>query len=131
MRVLIAKTGLDGHDRGARLVARLLMENGHEVVYTGLRQTTEKVVAAAEQEDVAVIGVSVLSGGHVEIARDLVAELKRRGIDDIGVVLGGVIPAADIDAVIEAGADAVIRPGASTQEILDTVAGAAKEVVNE
>lgn len=122
----MAKIGLDGHDRGARLVVRLLRDAGHEVIYTGLRQTAETVVAAAEQEDVDVIGVSTLSGGHVEITRQLTEQLRARGIDDIGTVIGGVIPAADIPALQEAGVDAVIRPGSSTQEVVDTVEGAAR-----
>lgn len=126
MRVLVAKIGLDGHDRGARLVVRLLRDAGHEVIYTGLRQTAETVVAAAEQEDVDVIGVSVLSGGHIEIARQLTDQLRARGVDDIGTVVGGVIPAADIPRIQEAGVDAVIRPGSSTEEVVATVEGAAR-----
>lgn len=126
MRVLVAKIGLDGHDRGARLVARLLMDAGHEVIYTGLRQTPEMVAATAEQEDVAVIGVSVLNGGHLALAKELMKKLRERDLDDVRVVFGGVIPAVDIEDLRAEGVDAVIRPGASTEEILATITGTAQ-----
>jgi methylmalonyl-CoA mutase C-terminal domain/subunit len=129
MRVLVAKVGLDGHDRGARLVVRILRDAGHEVIYTGMRQTAETVVAVAEQEDVHVIGVSILSGGHVEIARDVAERLRARDLTDIGLVLGGVIPGQDIPRVLEAGADTVIRPGATIAQIVDSVTRAARRAI--
>src|SRR6266849_8404702 len=99
MKILIAKPGLDGHDRGAKVVAQALRDAGHEVVYTGLKRTPEEIVAEAIQEDVDVIGLSVLSGAHLTQARKLLERLAAAGADDIGVVVGGTIPAKDADAL--------------------------------
>lgn len=123
-RILIAKVGLDGHDRGARLVARVLRDAGYEVIYTGLRQTAEMVLATAEQEDVDLIGLSVLSGAHLEIVREIVARRAERGLDDVGILIGGVVPPDDIPKLEQLGVTAVIRPGASSTEIVNTVRSA-------
>lgn len=118
-RVLVAKIGLDGHDRGARLVARLLRDAGYEVIYTGIRQTVEMVVATAEQEDVDLIGLSVLSGAHMPIATDLLDQLNARGLEHIAVVVGGIIPPDDVPRLEELGVKTVIGPGTSTAELLE------------
>jgi methylmalonyl-CoA mutase C-terminal domain/subunit len=122
IRVLIAKPGLDGHDRGAKIIARALRDAGMEVIYTGLRQTPEMIATAALQEDVHVIGLSVLSGAHMVLVPRLMALLKEKGIaDQVKVVIGGTIPNADIPALQEAGVAAVFQPGTSTQEIIDFI----------
>src|SRR5262249_17522782 len=99
LRVIIAKPGLDGHDRGAKVIARALRDSGMEVIYTGLRQTPEQIVATALQEDADVVGLSILSGAHNHIAPRLMSLLKEKGLDDVLVVLGGIIPDADIPAL--------------------------------
>ncbi len=111
IRVLVAKPGLDGHDRGAKVIARALRDAGMEVIYTGLRQTPEMIVNASIQEDVQCIGLSILSGAHNAIVPRLMALLKERGADDILVVLGGTIPAQDIDFLKEQGVAAIFGPG--------------------
>ncbi|MFC4454681.1 cobalamin B12-binding domain-containing protein [Deinococcus sonorensis] len=116
IRVLIAKPGMDGHDRGAKIVARALRDAGMEVVYTGLRQTAEMIVNAAVQEDVDAIGVSVLSGAHMHYFRDIMALLRERGADDILVFGGGIIPDQDLPALAELGVGQVFTPGASTED---------------
>ncbi len=121
IRVLIAKPGLDGHDRGAKVIARALRDAGMEVIYTGLRQTPEMIASAAAQEDVDVIGLSILSGAHNVLCPELVRLLKDRGIDDVPVVIGGIIPEADIPGLKKAGVAGVFPPGTSTQEIVDFV----------
>ena len=118
VRVLIAKPGLDGHDRGAKIVARALRDAGFEVVYTGLHQTPEQVVAAAVQEDVDAIGLSVLSGAHNYLFKRVLELLKEKGADDIVVFGGGIIPPEDIRALKELGVKEIFTPGASTQEII-------------
>ena len=118
IRVLIAKPGLDGHDRGAKIVARALRDAGFEVVYTGLHQTPEQVVAAAVQEDVDAIGLSVLSGAHNYLFNRVLELLKEKGADDIVVFGGGIIPPEDIRALKELGVKEIFTPGASTQEII-------------
>lgn len=115
IRVLIAKPGLDGHDRGAKLIARSLRDAGMEVIYTGLRQTPEQIVAAAIQEDVDVVGMSILSGAHNHLLPKIVDMLKSQGADDVLVIAGGVIPEDDIPGLKEAGVDAVFTPGTSTK----------------
>jgi methylmalonyl-CoA mutase, C-terminal domain len=121
IRVLIAKPGLDGHDRGAKIIARALRDAGMEVIYTGLRQTPEMIASAAEQEDVDVIGLSILSGAHNTICPELMKLLHAKHMDDVTVVLGGIIPEADIPVLKKAGIAEVFLPGTSTQEIVDFV----------
>lgn len=118
-RILIAKLGLDGHDRGARLITRILMEAGFEVVYTGMRQTPETVAHAALQEDVDAIGISILSGSHMSLVPALLEVLRRRGMSDIPVVVGGIIP--DPDALVAQGVAAVFGPGSSDEHIVGTL----------
>ena len=121
IKVLIAKLGLDGHDRGAKVVARALKDAGMEVVYTGLRQTPEQIVKAAIQEDVDVIGVSILSGAHLELIPLLIKEIKEKGLNDVVVVVGGVIPPQDITRLKEMGVDEVFLPGSSLKEISEKI----------
>ena len=122
VRVLVAKVGLDGHDRGIKVVARLLRDAGMEVVYTGLFQTPETVAIAAIQEDVDVVGLSMLSGAHMTLAPLVVEALRERG-SDIPVVLGGIVPPQDQDELRAPGVAAVFRPGASAEEIVATING--------
>ena len=121
-RVLVAKVGLDGHDRGIKVVARLLRDAGMEVVYTGLFQTPETVAVAAIQEDVDVVGLSMLSGAHMTLAPLVVQALRERG-SEIPVVLGGIVPPQDLDELRELGIAAVFGPGASAEEIVSTISG--------
>jgi methylmalonyl-CoA mutase C-terminal domain/subunit len=118
LRVLIAKPGLDGHDRGAKVVARALRDAGMEVIYTGLRQTPAQVAAAAVQEDVDCVGISILSGAHNVLVPEILKELEERGGGDIPVFLGGIIPDKDIAPLIERGVKRIFLPGTSTQEIV-------------
>jgi methylmalonyl-CoA mutase, C-terminal domain len=121
IRVVIAKPGLDGHDRGAKVIARALRDAGMEVIYTGLRQTPEQIVAAALQEDADVIGLSILSGAHNSICPRLMDLLHEKGLDDVLVILGGIIPDADLPALAALGVAAVFRPGTAMQEIIDFI----------
>jgi methylmalonyl-CoA mutase, C-terminal domain len=121
IRVLIAKPGLDGHDRGAKIIARSLRDAGMEVIYTGLRQTPEMIASAAVQEDVDVIGLSILSGAHNTLCPQLMTLLREKGMDDVVVLLGGIIPEADIAALKSAGIAEVFLPGTSTQDIVDFI----------
>ena len=121
IRVLVAKPGLDGHDRGAKVIARALRDAGMEVIYTGLRQTPEMIVNASIQEDVQCIGLSILSGAHNAIVPRLMALLKERGADDILVVLGGTIPAQDIDFLKEQGVAAIFGPGTSLETTVEFI----------
>jgi len=118
IRVLIAKPGLDGHDRGAKVVARVLRDAGMEVIYTGLRQTPEMIVSAALQEDVDVIGLSLLSGAHRTLFPEIIKLAKEKGLDDVLFVAGGIIPDVDVPALTEMGISGVLGPGASAQEIV-------------
>jgi len=120
IRVLVAKPGLDGHDRGAKVVARALRDAGMEVIYTGIRQTPEMIAEAALQEDVDVVGLSILSGAHLELFPRVVDELKKRGITPNDVLLfgGGIIPDDDVEALKSAGFKAIFGPGSSTQDII-------------
>jgi len=121
IRVLIAKPGLDGHDRGAKVIARALRDAGMEVIYTGLRQTPEMIASAAVQEDVDVIGLSILSGAHNTLCRRLMELLGAKGMPDVTVLIGGIIPEADIPALKQAGIAEVFLPGTSTQAIVDFI----------
>ncbi|MGB6198255.1 MAG: cobalamin B12-binding domain-containing protein [Candidatus Acidiferrales bacterium] len=121
IRVLIAKPGLDGHDRGAKIIARALRDAGMEVIYTGLRQTPEMIASAAEQEDVDVIGLSILSGAHNTLCPRLLDLLRQKQMGDVLVLVGGIIPEADIPALKQAGVAEVFLPGASTQDIVKFV----------
>jgi methylmalonyl-CoA mutase, C-terminal domain len=121
LRILVAKPGLDGHDRGAKIIARALRDAGFEVIYTGLHQTPEMVAEAAIQEDVDAVGLSILSGAHLTIFPAVIEELRRRGGGDKTVFGGGIIPDEDIPALALAGVAKVFTPGASTQEIVDWI----------
>jgi len=116
-RVLVAKVGLDGHDRGAKVVARGLRDAGFEVVYSGLHQTPEMVVSAALQEDVDVVGVSILSGAHNALVPEIIRLLRENGADDVAVVVGGIIPDQDVESLKSQGVAAVFTPGTSLDEI--------------
>jgi methylmalonyl-CoA mutase C-terminal domain/subunit len=122
VRIVVAKPGLDGHDRGAKIVARALRDAGHEVIYTGLHQTPEQIVETAIQEDADLVGLSVLSGAHMTLFRRLVELLRERDADDIRVFGGGIIPDEDIPMLEELGVAKVFTPGATTGEITDWVA---------
>lgn len=124
LRVLVAKVGLDGHDRGVKVVARLLRDAGIEVIYTGLFQTPETVAAAAVDEDVDVVGLSMLSGAHMTLAPLVVDAIRARGVD-IPVVLGGIVPPDDMDALRAAGVAEVLGPGAGGAEVVEAVRRAA------
>jgi methylmalonyl-CoA mutase, C-terminal domain len=121
IRVLVAKPGLDGHDRGAKVIARALRDAGMEVIYTGLRQTPEQIVTAALQEDADVIGLSILSGAHNHIAPRLMELLKSKGLDDVLVVIGGIIPDVDIPKLKALGIKGIFLPGTPMQEIIDFI----------
>ena len=121
IRVLVAKPGLDGHDRGAKVVARALRDAGMEVIYTGLRQTVQQIVEAADAEDVNVVALSLLSGAHNTLFPEVVEALKARGMEDVLVIGGGVIPAGDIPGLKEAGVKAIFTPGTPTKEIIDFI----------
>ena len=121
IRVIIAKPGLDGHDRGAKVIARALRDAGMEVIYTGLRQTPEQIVGAALQEDADVIGLSILSGAHMHICPRVMEMLKERGLDDVLVLVGGIIPDVDIPRLREAGVRGIFLPGSPMQEIIDFI----------
>ena len=118
-RILIAKPGLDGHDRGAKVVARALRDAGYEVIYTGLRQTPDQIAAAAVQEDVDAVGLSILSGAHNALLPEVTRQLKEQGADDILVFAGGIIPSQDLAGLKAAGIDQIFLPGTSTRDIID------------
>jgi len=119
-RILVAKVGLDGHDRGIKVVARILRDAGYEVIYTGLFQTPQTVAAAAVDEDVDAIGLSMLSGAHMTLAPLVVDEVRKLG-SEIPVVVGGIVPNQDVEPLKEAGIAAVITPGASAEAVVDTI----------
>ena len=123
IRVLIAKPGLDGHDRGAKVIARALRDSGMEVIYTGLRQSPEDIVEAAIQEDVHFIGLSILSGAHTHIFPRVIELLKEREASDIKIIAGGIIPDEEIPKWKEIGIEAIFGPGSSTNDIIDYVKG--------
>ena len=120
-RVVIAKPGLDGHDRGAKVIARALRDAGMEVIYTGLRQSPEQIVAAAAQEDADVIGLSILSGAHLPICRRVVELLRERGMESVRLFVGGIIPSQDIPELQRLGVAGVFLPGASTQDVIRSI----------
>ena len=126
IRVLIAKPGLDGHDRGAKVIARALRDGGMEVIYTGIRQTPEQIANAAIQEGVDIVGLSCLSGAHNHLFPKVVEILKQKGAEDILVFGGGIIPAEDIPALKKSGIREIFQPGASTEEIVKYI----KETIN-
>src|SRR5437899_10895821 len=126
LRVVIAKPGLDGHDRGAKVIARALRDAGMEVIYTGLRQTPEQIVTAALQEDADVIGLSILSGAHNHIAPRLMELLREKGLEDVLVVIGGIIPDVDIPKLQQIGVKGIFLPGTPMQEIIDFINSTAR-----
>lgn len=126
IRVLIAKPGLDGHDRGAKVIARALRDAGMEVIYTGLRQTPEQIVSAALQEDVNCIGLSILSGAHMTIFPKVIQLCREKGLDDVIVFGGGIIPDEDIPRLKEVGVHEIFTPGASTEDIVKYIRSAVK-----
>lgn len=121
IRVLVAKPGLDGHDRGAKVIARALRDAGMEVIYTGLRQTPEQIVAAAIQEDVDVVAMSILSGAHNHLFPKVVNLLRKEEVDDMLIIGGGVIPEEDIPELKEAGVEAIFTPGTSTTDVVEYI----------
>ena len=123
LRVVIAKPGLDGHDRGAKVIARALRDAGMEVIYTGLRQTPEMIASAALQEDADCIGLSILSGAHNHIVPRLMELLKDKGLDDVLVVIGGIIPDVDVPKLRALGVKGIFLPGAPMQEIIEFIQG--------
>lgn len=127
IRVLVAKPGLDGHDRGAKIIARALRDAGMEVIYTGIRQTPEMIVEAAIQEDVDVVGLSILSGAHLELFPVIVEGLKAQGKDDAILVAGGIIPAEDHARLKELGVEGLFGPGTSTEDVIDYIRKAVAE----
>jgi methylmalonyl-CoA mutase C-terminal domain/subunit len=125
--VVIAKPGLDGHDRGAKVIARALRDAGMEVIYTGLRQTPEQIVRAALQEDADVIGLSILSGAHMHICPRVMELLREHGLTDVLVVVGGIIPDVDLPKLKEIGIDGIFLPGTPMQQIVDFITGRARQ----
>ena len=124
IRVVVAKPGLDGHDRGAKIIARALRDAGMEVIYTGLHQTPEQIVETVIQEDADAVGLSILSGAHMTLVPRIVELLREQDVDDVVVTVGGTIPAEDIPELKELGVAEVFTPGASTQSIVDFIRGA-------
>jgi methylmalonyl-CoA mutase, C-terminal domain len=121
LRILVAKPGLDGHDRGAKIIARALRDAGFEVIYTGLHQTPEMIAEAAAQEDVDAIGLSILSGAHMTLFPAVIGLLKQKGIDDVAVFGGGIVPPEDIPQLKKLGVREIFTPGASTEDIINWV----------
>jgi methylmalonyl-CoA mutase C-terminal domain/subunit len=129
-RVIIAKPGLDGHDRGAKVIARALRDAGMEVIYTGLRQTPEQIVTAALQEDADVIGLSILSGAHLHIVGRIRELLQAEGLDDVVLLVGGIIPDADVPALNGLGVEGIFPPGSPMQGIIDFINSAVRSRAN-
>jgi methylmalonyl-CoA mutase, C-terminal domain len=127
IRVVVAKPGLDGHDRGAKIIARALRDAGMEVIYTGLHQTPEQIAETVIQEDADAVGLSILSGAHMTLVPRVVELLRSQGVDDVVITVGGTIPADDVPELKKLGIDEVFTPGASTDEIVDFVRGAVGE----
>ncbi len=126
IRVVVAKPGLDGHDRGAKIIARALRDAGMEVIYTGLHQTPEQIAATVVQEDAHAVGLSILSGAHMTLVPRIVTLLEEQGIEDVVITVGGTIPAEDIPELKRLGVAEVFTPGATTQEIIDFIEGAVR-----
>lgn len=126
-RVLVGKPGLDGHDRGAKFIARALRDEGFEVIYTGIRRTPDEIAAAAIQEDVAAIGLSSLSGAHLKLFPEVVKALERRGVTDIPVIGGGVIPDEDIPLLMDSGLNGIFTPGTPAEKIIGAFTDACKK----
>jgi methylmalonyl-CoA mutase, C-terminal domain len=126
IRVVVAKPGLDGHDRGAKIIARALRDAGMEVIYTGLHQTPEQIVETVIQEDADAVGLSILSGAHMTLVPRILELLSEQGVDDVLVTVGGTIPADDIPQLKDLGVAEVFGPGASTQDIVDFIRGASR-----
>jgi methylmalonyl-CoA mutase C-terminal domain/subunit len=124
IRVVVAKPGLDGHDRGAKIIARALRDAGMEVIYTGLHQTPEQIAATVIQEDADAVGLSILSGAHMTLVPKVVELLKEQGVDDVIITVGGTIPSEDIPELKKLGVSEVFTPGSSTQEIIDFIRSA-------
>jgi len=131
IRVVIAKPGLDGHDRGAKVIARALRDAGMEVIYTGLRQTPEQIAAAALQEDADVIGLSILSGAHMHVCPRLMELLKAKGLDDVLVLVGGIIPDVDIPKLRDMGIKGIFLPGSPLQDIVDYINGNMRPIAEQ
>jgi methylmalonyl-CoA mutase C-terminal domain/subunit len=128
IRVVVAKPGLDGHDRGAKIIARALRDAGMEVIYTGLHQTPEQIVATVIQEDADAVGLSILSGAHMTLVPRIVELLREEGVEDVVVTVGGTIPSDDIPELRELGVAAVFTPGAPTSDIIDFIKSAVSEI---
>jgi methylmalonyl-CoA mutase C-terminal domain/subunit len=126
IRVVVAKPGLDGHDRGAKIIARALRDAGMEVIYTGLHQTPEQIVETVIQEDADAVGLSILSGAHMTLIPRVIELMRERDVDDVVVIAGGTIPGDDIPELKQLGVSEIFTPGASTQEIIDFVRGSVK-----
>ncbi len=126
IRVVVAKPGLDGHDRGAKIIARALRDAGMEVIYTGLHQTPEQIVETVIQEDADAVGLSILSGAHMTLVPRILALFKEQGVDDVIVIVGGTIPAEDVAELKSLGVAAVFTPGASTELAIDFIRGAVR-----
>ena len=131
IRVVIAKPGLDGHDRGAKVIARALRDAGMEVIYTGLRQTPEQIAAAALQEDADVIGLSILSGAHMHVCPRLMELLREKGLEDVLVLVGGIIPDVDIPKLKEMGVKGIFLPGSPMQDIIDYINGHVRPIAEQ
>ena len=127
IRVVVAKPGLDGHDRGAKIIARALRDAGMEVIYTGLHQTPEQIVATVVQEDADAVGLSILSGAHMTLVPKVMKLLDEQGVDDVVITLGGTIPADDVPELKKLGVAEVFTPGAATDEIVEFIRGAVAE----
>jgi methylmalonyl-CoA mutase C-terminal domain/subunit len=126
IRVVVAKPGLDGHDRGAKIIARALRDAGMEVIYTGLHQTPEQIVETVIQEDADAVGLSILSGAHMTLVPRIMELLREQGVDDVVVTVGGTIPSDDVAELKELGVAEVFTPGASTQQAIDFIRGAVR-----
>jgi methylmalonyl-CoA mutase, C-terminal domain len=126
IRVVVAKPGLDGHDRGAKIIARALRDAGMEVIYTGLHQTPEQIVETVLQEDADAVGLSILSGAHMTLVPRILELLREQGVDDVVITVGGTIPSDDVDKLKELGVAEVFTPGASAQQAIDFIRGAVR-----
>ena len=126
IRVVIAKPGLDGHDRGAKIIARALRDAGMEVIYTGLHQTPEQIVETVIQEDADAVGLSILSGAHMTLVPRILELLREQGVDDVVITVGGTIPSDDVEKLKELGVAEVFTPGASTEQAIDFIRGAVR-----